>query len=270
MAIVYVQPGSGSGAGTAANPYYYDTELATAETQAASTATPDRKILFVDGTYNINTALQTWEEPNVKYESENLHGAVFDGGTSIRTLRHSATTINKIHFKNFRFDFYTGTGTSTFDQLKVENLTAFAVSNNPGYLGGYATARGLTITNSVFNLNVSASTGTDNRFFKFTSGLLSLRGCTFYLDATGCPANAFRTQGTNLNFENVIISSNNSSAFASNFEFVANSTNCCIHNIDNNTSGGTDCIFDDPQFIDLSDQDFRLRPTSPCLNKGTN
>lgn len=268
MAIVYVQPGSGSGAGTAGNPYYYS-ELATAETQAASTATPDRKILFVDGTYNI-TGTQTWDEPNVKYESENLHGAVFDGGSAIRTLNHSATTINKIHFKNFRFDFYTGTGTSTFDQLKVENLTAFSVGNNPGYLGGNATGRGLTITNSSFYLDVSASTGTDNRLFKFSSGLLSLRGCTFYLDATGCPANAFKTQGTNFSFTNVVISSNNSPAFSSAFDFVGNATNCCIHNIGNNTSGGTNCIFDDPQFIDLTNQDLRLRPTSPCLNKGTN
>lgn len=269
MAIVYVQPGSGSGAGTAGNPYYYS-ELATAETQAASTATPDRKILFVDGTYNITTN-QIWDEPNVKYESENLHGAVFDGGSAIRQLSHSATTINKIHFKNFRFLFYTGTGTSIFDQLRVENLTSFAIGNNPGFIGSANTAgRNTTITNSAFYVNVNASTGTDNRFFKHNNATLTITGCTFYLDCASVPTGGIKAEANTATYTNVILSSNNSSAFGTGFTFVGSATNCCIHNIDNNTSGGTNCIFDDPQFVDLTNQDLRLRPTSPCLNKGTN
>jgi hypothetical protein len=47
MATVYIKPGSGSGSGTLADPYYYS-ELSTAETAAGA----DGTILFTDGEYD--------------------------------------------------------------------------------------------------------------------------------------------------------------------------------------------------------------------------
>ena len=50
MATVYIQPGSGTGAGSEADPYYYS-QLSTAETAAGSGG----KILFNDGSYAVGT-----------------------------------------------------------------------------------------------------------------------------------------------------------------------------------------------------------------------
>lgn len=51
----------------------------------------------------------------------------------------------------------------------------------------------------------------------------------------------------------------------------ANGTVVDTHNCYGNTghSGGTNNIFQDPQFVDPDTLDFRLRPSSPCIGAGT-
>jgi archaellin len=45
--------------------------------------------------------------------------------------------------------------------------------------------------------------------------------------------------------------------------------NNCLNNT-GETSGGTDNLFEtDPQFVDSTNADYRLRPSSPCINAGT-
>ena len=55
MATVYIKPGTGSGSGTLAAPYFYS-ELATAETAAGVGGT----ILFTDGDYSL-AGTTTWD-----------------------------------------------------------------------------------------------------------------------------------------------------------------------------------------------------------------
>ena len=47
---------------------------------------------------------------------------------------------------------------------------------------------------------------------------------------------------------------------------VTNSNNCFFNT---GITGGTDNLFVDPQFVDLASGDYRLRPSSPCINAGT-
>lgn len=266
---VYIQPGTGTGAGTKADPYYYS-QLNTAETDAGSGGT----IIFTDGTYSVS-GNQTWDKTQVTYESENLHGAIIDGGPAIRQLIFKHNTIKKFHFKMFQF-FRAETadgGTANLQDLKVVNDTAFAVGNNPGFFGGRTTGNHNTYTRCEFFLNVSGSTGTDNRFVKSGAGVINLtwNECSFYLNTSGLPANALRFDASSatLVFKNTIMAASDSGKFQSSFAVASNGTNCCIHNIDHNTSGGTDNVFSDPLYVDTSTGDLRLKPSSPCIGAGT-
>ncbi len=266
MATVYIAPtAQGSADGTsAANAYAYSS-LSTAETDAGTGGT----IIFLDGTYSVGVN-QTWDAPQVTYESQNLHGAIIDGGAANRQLIYQDNTIKKFHFKEFRFNWSTSsTGTATFEDIKVKCAVAFAVGNNPGYFGGNAIGKNQNWTRCEFDLDVSASTGTDNRFFKTSTSVMVYTSCTFYLRTSGASADALVTTGTNLTFKNTILEATDATTFGTSWIFATNSTNCCIHNVDNNTSGGTNNIFADPQFVDVSASDFRLRPSSPCINAAT-
>ena len=266
MATVYIAPtAQGSADGTsAANAYAYSS-LSTAETDAGTGGT----IIFLDGTYNVTTT-QVWDAPQVTYESQNLHGAVIDGGVANRQLQYQDNTIKKFYFKEFRFNWNTAsTGTATFEDIKVKCAVATAVGNNPGYFGGNAPGKDQNWTRCEFDLDVSASSGTDNRFFKTSTSVMVYNHCTFYLRTSGASADAFATTGTNLTFKNTILEATDATTFGTSWNFAVNGTNCCIFNVDNNTSGGTNNLFADPQFVNESTSDFRLRPTSPCIGAGT-
>ena len=218
------------------------------------------------------TGTQTWDAPQVTYESQNLHGAIIDGGVVLRQLHFGPNTIKKFLFKMFVFFRLeaSASGTANLQDLKVENATAFAVGNNPGFFGGRTTGNDHIYTRCEFLLNVSGSTGTDNRFVKTGGANATWNECSFHLNTTGLPTSALRfdSSGT-LVFKNTIMSATNSNAFNSNFVVASNGTNCCIHNINHNTSGGTNNVFADPQFVDSANGDLRLRPSSPCIGAGT-
>ena len=266
MATVYIAPtaqGTGDGS-SAANAYAYSS-LSSAESDAGTGGT----IIFLDGTYSAG-ATQTWDAPQVTYESQNLHGAIIDGGGSNRQLVYQDNTVKKFFFKEFRFNWSaTSTGTATFEDIKVKCAVAFQVLNNPGYFGGNAAGKNQNWTRCEFDLDVSTSSGTDNRFFKTSSSAMVYNHCTFYLRTSGASADAFVTTGTNLTFKNTILEATDATTFGTSWNFASNGTNCCIHNVDNNSSGGTNNIFADPQFVDSANGDFRLRPSSPCINAGT-
>ena len=105
MATVYIKPGTGSGSGTLAAPYFYS-ELATAATAAGSGGT----ILFTDGDYPITTTTLLdgvgSNGNNITYQSLNLKGAVIKS-SSAGTLRQitvgSTGNTSNINVENFKF-----------------------------------------------------------------------------------------------------------------------------------------------------------------------
>ncbi len=267
MATVYISPTGGAVTqdGTTADTAYAYSSLSFAETDAGTGGV----IIFLDGTYSAG-ATQTWDAPQVTYESQNLHGAIIDGGPANRQLVYQDNTVKKFFFKEFRFNWSAAsTGTATFEDIKVKCAVPFQVSNNPGYFGGNAAGKDQNWTRCEFDLDVSTSSGTDNRFFKTSDSVMVYNHCTFYLRTSGASPAAFVTTGTNLTFKNTILEATDATTFGAAFDFASNGTNCCIYNVDNNTSGGTNNKFKDPQFVDPTTGDLRLRPSSPCIGAGT-
>lgn len=268
MATVYIKPGTGTGTGTLSDPYFFS-QLATAETAASNTQTEAGTIYFTDGTYTLTGTL-TLNEPDITYESLNLHSAILDGGTVIKQLNYNCgNALKKFYIKQCDFVNAAGTGTAVLEDLKVECATAFAIGTG-GYITSDSGARATTLTRCSFYLVVNDSSANSGWLLKTSSGNTALNHVTMYIDASAAGADAIKTDGgTNTTYKNMILSSSTSTAFSTNFVVASRATNCCIHNVDNNTSGGTNNVFADPQFVDSANGDFRLRPSSPCINAGT-
>ena len=255
MATVYIKPGTGTGSGTLAAPYFFD-QLVTAENAAGSGGT----ILFTDGTYN-NPG--TFDSANVTYESLNLHGAVMTGDGPTFGSGSADVTVKKFKItpsSTERIDL-TGSGTVA-DQLHIETTNSFNIRCNTS---------GITLTNSLMKLSLT----TGNSYGRQWGNFGTYKGNTLFItDLNGRSANAVSCHTSSLGSgvpKNSIFatddSANNVITTADNTD--ANSTNCCFHQFGaNNASDGTNNVFSDPLFVDAT-SDYRLRPSSPCINAGT-
>ena len=252
MATIYIKPGTGSGSGTLAAPYFFS-ELSTAETAAGSGGI----LYFTDGTYN-NAG--TFDESGLTYESLNLHGAEITG--SQLTLGSGSNSVNFKKFKvtlnnTERIDF--SGSSSVIDQIFLTTTDSFCVIIN---------TEGAKINNSLL---VNTFSATQANIFRYGSRLGEFSGNTLILkslNGRSSGAVTFR-DGDIDNAKNCIFYSDDTAnnVFAS--TFASDSTNCCIFQMGSgNTSGGTNNVFSDPLFVD-STSDYRLRPSSPCINSGT-
>lgn len=269
MATVYIAPtAQGLGDGTsAANAYAYSS-LGSAESDAGSGGT----ILFLDGTYTIGNT--TWDGSGITYKSLNPKQAIIDGSSSLRivTLGSSTSTnilISDFHFKDVAFVIEgTGTNPVSITGIFFEHTSPFSRS----YFGTiYGKGKRLDISNSVFAPNYSSG---DSLLYHGNSSS-EVTNCTFYITATGLAANTIRNFDSYARpqYKNCIFVSNNSAAIQSTtgLSVITNSdcTNCCIHDFGTSHTITSPNISDDPQFLDSANGDYRLRPTSPCINAGT-
>jgi len=273
MATVYIQPGTGNGSGTLADPYFYS-ELTTAQNAATSTGTVDGVVVFTDGDYESSSqvtigALSASSTVTLEFKSLNKHGA---------TIKYTGTTS--------AVDFRTGTNsglfTLKFTDLEIYNYQFYCNNNNlteivgvkrilTGVSSGNGIFRGtgtVTIRNSEFYHATTSSTITIwNRANNTT-----LDECSIFIDASSATATTNTGVGPET-YKNTIISSNNGSVFTSDLFGASGMTNCCLNNVfvTSASSGATDCIDGDPQFIstDPANLDLRLRPSSPCIGAGT-
>lgn len=264
MATVYIKPGSGTGTGTASDPYYYS-QLSAAETAAGNGGT----ILFTDGTYSF-TSNKTWDSGgnlnNMTYKSLNDQGAYLLGEGAIRQLTigsSSTTAVNIEGFKQSNIHWY-GSGSLTATISKIQHFDT--ISGTRGGLGLFVFINDSTILNSSFVLDYSGS----DRLFH-TASNPTITGCSFYLKCSSVGANGITHFGGSLgNMKNTIFMSDNSSAIDASVIDVTKCTNCCIFQMHSgDSSGGTNNVFADPQFVDVANGDLRLRPTSPCIGAGT-
>tara|TARA_R110002012_G_scaffold33826_1_gene98640 strand:- start:290 stop:1075 length:786 start_codon:yes stop_codon:yes gene_type:complete len=255
---VYIKTGTGTGAGTQADPYFYD-QLATAETAAGSGGT----ILFTDGSY----ATKHFASSGVTYESENLHGASFTGVTKNFGAIGVSVTVRKMKFvfnTAERIDLYGQS--SIIDQCHIKTTQSYLINVKE-------TSTSCKITNCLLeNVITSSATpgilgdswnhlGEYNGNTYFVSGLLGLGVTNITFDGgglTSCKNSIFMSDDT---ANSVIASAEDTSD---------GGTNCCFFQFGSgNASGGTNNVFTDPLFVDASNADFRLRPSSPCINAGT-
>jgi len=285
MATVYIQPGTGTGTGTEADPYYFS-QLTTANTAAGSGGT----ILFTNGNYNpTGTPNLFFTAENVTYKSLNPKGAYFDytpssgGVTPAIRVGYSATsngtatdgiTFSGFYLKNHRLEMNTTSGSTNY--ATVDNVhvfdTVYTSHTNVGGIGrSYynGTSSGDTfvkVKNSTFVTLLSATSDG----VAYPDSRWTFDSCSFYWSKTaGTPSVAGLNRTNNL--KNCIFVGDSAQSWSSSPSntLVSNSTNCCIYDLDNTTEGGTNNIFQDPQFVDTPNGDLRLRPTSPCIGAGT-
>jgi hypothetical protein len=275
---VYLQPGTGFGSGTLADPYYYS-ELVTAETAAGAGGT----ILFTDGQYllgsvnNIFDGLGNGNE--LTYRSLNRHKAVL----------YSTATGNKLNI-----NYGSNTADINFHDFKLDNLSLVVYNSGGGLVSGnYSTASNLTIGTNTNLIKANTSSGTsrviNNTFhLAWSSGtyitrqlgyLAEFSGNTIYISNLSSATSVQVTYSATNDIRSCPIVKNN--IFASDDttgtkldtlnSWSGSMNNCCFHQFDdsNNASGGTDNVFADPQFVDPTNVDLRLRPTSPCISAGT-
>lgn len=251
MATVYIKPGTGSGSGTLAAPYFFS-ELSTAETAAGSGGI----IYFTDGTYS---NVGTLDSNGVTYESLNLHGAIMDGsgptfgsGSADVTVKKFKITLSSTERINL-----TGSGT-VVDQIFLTTTESFCVIVN---------TEGAKLNNSLLVNTMSTKT----EVFRYANRLGEFSGNTLFLkslNGRSSGAVTFR-DGDIDNAKNCILASDDTANNVFNSTFASDSTNCCIFQMGSgNTSGGTNNVFADPLFVDAT-SDYRLRPSSPCINAGT-
>ena len=239
---VWMQTGSGTGTGTESDPYYLDQW---SDALAAATSSTFKKIVLKDGTYALNGSGQqgvTWLADSnlnsVTFTSENLHGAtITDGGWRISPPAGVDNTLNLEGVKLEPTDHFIHSGQSQGILKLVANNCKIKA---PKYLHFYDHQ----ISNSIleitaFNLSIlSGPSGT-------------LKNCTLINNNANVTAVLVSANHTCTNC--IFWTPNTSSAKPG-----GSTTDCISYNFA--TQSG--CVDSDPLFIDVANEDFRLRPSS--------
>jgi hypothetical protein len=264
-----IQVNTGTGADADNAELFSPTALATAEGNANSLST----IYFLPGTYPLSATLtfNATTAPGLTYQSTEPNKAILEmpavALTKIIGFNQTAT-FKDFSTKDCGFAINTDATTATLVGLKHENTVASDYGwPGGGFLqayGGAVDGKTYIIKESTFVLYFSGA----SNLFGVSSHTLSVENCAFHCKAASVSAGNIQNAGaqTFWTFKNTIFTSDNSSAFKSSFSIVALSTSCCFYEFgSSNTSGGTNNIFVDPQFVGASTGNFKLRPTSPCI-----
>jgi hypothetical protein len=293
MATVYIQPGTGTGTGTEASPYYFS-QLSTAETAAGSGGT----ILFTDGNYENSASggqvFATFDAAGVTYKALNPNkktdGAYFQfSGLSVNGAHPvlevgsdsaDGITFDGFYVENFRIVSGTTDGSTTpniINNCHINTTPAGASYTNEGIIGrDYSSSHSDSYTKvTSCTIHHNESRGNGGTFYpdarwEFTSCSINLN----YTPAGGQSSTLSLGNFTRVNTGNIknciIVSDTPTSWNASSANTLINDcVNCCFHDLNHSATGGTNNIYVDPAFVDRSGFDYRLRPTSPCIGAGT-
>lgn len=272
-AVWYDSNHGGTNSGTLDNPY---TSLATAMANATDS------VAILDGTHSEDAQVTLPKSLTLVGESTgailSTSGGTYGGAISARGTAYS------IKLENLKV-YHNSTGT-TYSLIECGNVASatvtvegcilemgpstLAATNRGWFAGGATPITSLTISDSVI------LGGTSSTIYGVVVGgdynqdgynVIDLQRNTIVITGGSATKLSSYSGGiTSFTFKNNIFVGNGNSETLGVTPNTA--SNNCYHN-NGISSGSGGVVFADPQFIDPTNADYRLRPSSPCIGQGT-
>lgn len=275
MTIYYINADTGdnANAGTVGDPwetlaYAYDNSIA------------DDTIICQDSTASYAFVSDIMSRRTISGEQTDGSGAIFDGGgANLQWRLVGDTIIEKITVTNITFISYhtnimnaEGEGTEitfnncVFHTITLSNGTTF----NAGIFGANEinVATTTNINNCLFYNNVTNHVKCSIYSFRESNNTANFVGCTVY-DGVSIFQMSFGGSNNVAVIKNCILMATSAIPLIS-FDsgtITPTITYSCI-NTYTGASLGTGSISSDPLFVDVTTQNFNLRPSSPCIDTG--
>ena len=289
MSTYYINADSGSdstGTGTSVNPWLTITKAVT-----GSTAGDTIILQAASNYYTFPYYLWSGGGSGARTFTASVSGTVKVGGGSYDaywTLAAGNHIFNNIDFCDFTstntntttalFNFYPGVGTATFNNCRFYNLNSVIL-----YMGGIFGLTGGSGSSFILNRCTIYNVCHTQGFTLFTTSSSHTLNVTMYncvvsiLSTEQMSTALFRlnyssSSGT-INFtakNNIFKLGGSALAFKVGGTFNATTSyNCYNGSWTSLPTLGTGDITTDPLFLDETNRNFTLRPTSPCINTGT-
>lgn len=275
---IYANKDSGSdstGDGSSGNPYQ---TISKCNTEASDGDT----IILQDSTASYSFGnLTLTDNITIQGEQDDGSGAIIDGGSTSNDPQweistDTTATIEKCRFTNFGYSnrspaFVCSNPSKKFIFNNVwfyGFLTGTDTNKVGSLIGPSGASSGTFELHNVLMYDIGQDGGSDY-FVIFAARPTEVDGLTIYLENTGTQNRVFELkgwpEGTSAG-KNCIIYDNTGTfnSGAGNFDSF---TYSCFYNT-TDTPSGTGVITSDPLFVDAPNYDFRLRPSSPCINTG--
>ena len=279
MATVYFFNGTQSGTADGSSNDPYDlTQLATQE----GSATSGDIFIFKDGTYGLTSALSFGSaitSKSLTYRAESTRGVTFSS-TSTYQFGNTNLTAGQTYEGLIFNTSSTGGNLITWDQdgTLSGKLHTFNDCDFKAYIFAENTASSTRAKVTFNRCQLEQSGAVSTYWFNQRSGSsidaraqLDFVNCTIHnRTGTGTPSNVFRRCTVDAK-NTIVFDYSNSITSVTSSDATINLSGPCDIIRDDDTSMSSDAnnIAQDPQFIDQSNGDFRLRPSSPCIGAGT-
>lgn len=214
----------------------------------------------------------------IQGESTTPSNQVFDGAAaSVRWSTSTASitvTMSYLKFQNATNNqVFRISAASTFSFTSCVFDCSITISTRGSIFAGEP--GGSTIVTYTFKnceiRGMATSSGSGSKyFFNIENGGLTftMTGCTVYAPAMTAMFNNQTGVASTLTIKNCIFYATTSSPFSSGSGTTTTATYSDFFQI-SSSPAGTGNITSDPLFVDAANNNFNLRPTSPCLNTGT-